>query len=235
MKAKILIALFCSFGLLSMAQSNFTAYGKKIVVGIVVGPSFDWMSAKNENVNKKGVVMGVRCGIPLDINLTADENYYISTGIMFNYTGGKHVISSNILDNTILDTYEVTRKYRASYVTLVSGVKLKTPSFSNCVIVGNAGLYHSFFLSGSVTDSYNFLKVETTEKTTKYKGAAFFRESVYAGLGFEYIIKDNLKVNMFVNYTYTFTNFFNKNAVIRGNERMKGNLNGVEILFGFFF
>ena len=235
MKTKLLIALFCSFSLLATAQSNFTAYGKRVVVGITVGPSVDWLSAKNEDIQKGGAIMGVRAGIPLDINLTADENYYVSTGIMFNYTGGKHIIPANILpENSIDAMHTITRKYRASYVTLISGIKLKTPSFSNCVIVGNAGLYHSFFLGGNMMDSYIVNKVEMTAKA-KNKNVAFLKESVYVGLGFEYIIKDNLKVNMMVNYTYTFNNFFNKNAIIHTNERMKGNLNGVEILFGFFF
>ena len=69
--------------------TNIIAQLKKINVGIVAGPSIDWLSTKNDQYEKGGIILGVRYGALLDINLTEDENYYFSTGLKIEHTGGK--------------------------------------------------------------------------------------------------------------------------------------------------
>ncbi len=75
--------------LLLLLGANVTAQSKRVNIGITVGPSIDWLTPKNDQYNGGGVVAGLRYGVPVNVNLTGDENYYFSTGIVFQHTGGK--------------------------------------------------------------------------------------------------------------------------------------------------
>jgi hypothetical protein len=74
----------------------------------------------------------------------------------------------------------------------------------------------------------------TTEKE-KNNHAALFAESAYAGLGFEYLFKNNLRVFSTLDYSCQF-NYFNSNAISNVNDaRFKTIIHSLHIVFGFMF
>ncbi len=75
------------------------------------------------------------------------------------------------------------------------------------------------------------------QKKTKFENNSFFKESLYVGMGVEYIIQDNFRANFMINYSYSFTNYYNRKILnyFDEKERMKGNLGAVEFVFGIFF
>jgi len=223
--------------LLTLFITNIIAQSKKVNVGVMAGPSIDWLSSKNDQYEQGGIILGLRYGVPLDINLTEDENYYFSTGIKLEHTGGK------IKYKTTLDTYpneevSYTRKYNSIFLSIPTGIKLKTPSFNNFVIAGSFGLSHAFALNSTKFDRITTVNKEIKDqKKTKYENGSFFKESLFAGLGVEYIIKDNFRATFMINYSYTFINYHNRKELVFNSttERLKNNLNSVEFIFGIFF
>ena len=70
--------------------------GHRVVFGVTFGPTLNWMNWKNhkaapegyERSVKGGVRLGLRYGVNMDIDLTKSKNYYVSTGILIEHTGG---------------------------------------------------------------------------------------------------------------------------------------------------
>lgn len=232
MKKKI-FAILCCLSVLVFSASAQS--GKRVAVGITVGPSIEWMSPKTENYNGAGTIAGLRYGVPVDINFTADEYYYFTTGVMFSHAGGKlNFTTYSPEDDTRL--VDMTRKYTSIYLSIPTGIKLKTPNFGNLVFVGNFGFYHGFNLSSKKVDSYIDGNLSSGKgKKGPYEEAAIFKESIYVGLGADYLIMDNFKANLMINYSYTFTNYFTKKSLTYDNNREKANLGSVEFILGFFF
>jgi len=239
------LIVLCSTALAQTTEAPMTT-GKRVSIGVSIGPSMDWLASRTDGYEKDGTILGLRYGIPLDINLTKSTNFYFSTGVKFANTGGKlrfdDIFTINVNNINIFDATR-RRKYNAMYVGIPTGVKLKTPTFNNFVIGGHVGLEHGFLISSKKLDELDVIILDTKltakdEKKSKYTDGYMFRESVYAGLGLEYIIKDSFRVNFYVNYNYTLNNFFKKNNstknIVTGLQE-KANLHGVEFLLGFSF
>lgn len=242
MKRRI-IALFMLcllwMGQVALAQkpgSHHTGQGRRVSLGICVGSGLDWLMPRGDSLEMKqaGPIATLRYGIPLDINFTKANNYYLTTGIYFQHLGGKAKLSlpyTGITGETVWPDQYV-RTYRAIYLTIPVGVKLKTPDFSNFVFVANFGLQQSFLIQAKAIDKITYKGItETVENNKYYKQTAFFREAGYLGVGLEYIIKDDFRVWLNTNFAYTFTNYFAyKNAL-----KEKGNLMSLEISIGCNF
>lgn len=231
MNRKVLLLLaFCffSFHLLAQVENH---KGRRLSVGVCVGPAADWLAPNSEGYEKKGSVGGIRYGVLLDVNLSHQSNYYFSTGILFQHLGGKLIVPFKSGDSL------VQRKYTAVFLAIPTGLKFKTPSFNNFVFAVNFGLFHGFNLNSKKIDIYETNGQETKEKgKSDYKEVAFFEEAVYGGVGVEYVIKEDFRVSFYINYSYTFTNYFNKKSEsIVDNKRLKGNHNGIEFVIGAFF
>lgn len=235
MKSRLFLVLaFCLFSIQLFAQAE-NHKGKRLSVGLSVGPAIDWISPNIDEYDGVGPIVGLRYGIPVDINLTHESNYYFSTGILFQHTGGKLSFPSRFLPD--LDSLDVSiqRKYSSIFLAIPTGIKLKTPSFNNFVFAGNFGLLHGFKLNSKKQDKYEVNGLDHKDnKKSEFEGASFFKESIYVGIGLEYIIKDDFRASFFFNYSYSFTNYFNKKAVAT-DKRIKGNHNGIEFVFGIFF
>jgi len=220
-----------------MAQADAVAPAKKIVVGITAGPSIDWFFQKNDHYEKGGIIIGVRYGIPLDVNLTDAENYYFSTGLKVEHSGGK-IKYKGVYDKFPEENASFTTAYNSIFFSIPTGIKLKTPSFNNFVIAGNFGLSHALALHNTKKNHVDVGKVEVIDKKwSKYENCSFFKESVFVGIGLEYIIRDNCRASFMANYSYSFTNYHNRKAVnqFETKEKLKGNLNAIDFVFGIFF
>lgn len=229
MKKNLLVALF-----LVMAGALFAQSGKRVAIGLSVGPSIEWISPKTEGYVGNGVIAGFKYGVPVDINFTKANNYYFSTGIKFEHTGGKLSFPFTYEGKEVA----LNRKYTAMFLSIPTGIKLKTPTFGSMVFGGNFGFLHGFKLNGKHIDTWvdeNGNNVQQ-DKKAEYKNCAFFKESIYVGLGAEYIIQEDFRASFYINYAYTITNYFNKKAINPINSlREKGNPGSVEFVFGIHF
>lgn len=229
--------------------------GKRVVFGICFGPNFSWMNWKNHKAapagyerSSKGVKLGLRYGLNLDIDLTKSKNFYVSTGILVEHIGGSLNFNDNLyLIHDTLANINIDRKYKSIYLTIPTAITLKTPSFSNFIVCGNVGLYHSFNLYSRYQNSFQIdpdaksVDKESINHVTtdweKDNETAIFKESVFAGLGLEYVIKNRLKAKLYINYVQSLNNYFNKNSRNGMNPEIKekASIGSVEILFGLSF
>lgn len=238
MKQKIylLLAVICmGFTMENLAQnsnSHSSGVGRRYSLGFCMGSGADWLLTKKDDFKNAGHVASLRYGIPVDINFTTATNYYFTTGILFQHLGGKQQFLLTDSANNIYNADNI-RTYRAIYINIPIGIKLKTPDFSNFVFAVNFGLQQSFAISSKATDKYTLAdgSKHTFKRNDFSKNTFVFREAAYIGVGLEYVIKDDFRVNLFVNYSYSFTNYFTKKA----EWGEKGNLNSLEIILGCNF
>lgn len=228
---------------------------RRVVVGITFGPSFNWMNWKNHKAAPAGyersahesVKLGLRYGVNLDIDLTKSKNFYVSTGVLIEHTGGSLNFNDNIylVDKTLENT-NIDRKYKSIYFTIPTAVTLRTPSFNHFIIGGNIGFYHSFNLYSRYQSRFQIdpSARETDKETINYvttdwakdNETALFKESIFAGLGVEYVIKRHLRGKLYINYAQSLNNYFSKNAKnSRTGVQEKAAIGTVEILFGLYF
>lgn len=228
---------------------------RRVVFGITFGPTFNWMNWKNHKAAPEGyersahesVKVGLRYGVNLDVDLTMTKNFYFSTGILIEHTGGSLNFNDNIqLVDKVLEDINIDRKYKSIYLSIPTAITFKTPSFSNFIICGNVGFYHSFNLYSRYQSRFQIdptardVDKETINYVTtdwaKDNEVALFKESVFAGIGFEYVIRRHLRAKFGVNYAQSLNNYFSKNAKnSRTGVQEKAAIGTVEILFGLGF
>lgn len=211
--------------------------GKRVTLGLSFGIGPDWLNPRTDSLYRNGPIVALKYGIPIDINFNQKENYYFTTGIFFNHSGGKfHLTGLGYGADSVLRILD--RQYSAIYLTIPTGIKLKTPSMNGFVVAANFGLYHSFRLNAKVFDKYRFQGNDV--KTNKYMymdETALFREAGYIGLGMEYVVTDNFRLYFYAIYNHTFTNFFNpkKSYNLANDVKDKASLGGVELQIGLCF
>ena len=215
-------------------------YGKIVNVGITFAPSFDWMYDHTDGYEKNGVVMGLRYGVNLNVNLTKKKNFYFSTGIFAEHRGGKMQFLDNIPFGStfIRDSTLTQRTYRSIYLTIPTMITLKTNSINNFFICGNAGLLHSFNLKSSDIDSYLIESKVWSRQKDDSEETALMREAFIVGLGFEYSITRTMRAGLNINYIQSFTNYFKgkgnaQNSLSKVDQR--ANLGCVEIALNINF
>lgn len=229
---------------------------RRVVVGITFGPTFNWMNWKNHKAAPEGywrsipgTKVGLRYGLNLDVDLTKEKHYFVSTGILVEHTGGKLNFEDNIVLIDVPMVRKMDRSYKSIYLTIPTAVTLKTPSFSNFIICGNVGFYHSFNVYARYQSSFDIIppgnesKIENKETINhitsdweKDKEVALFKESIFAGLGVEYVIKNNLKAKLYINYAQSLNNYFSKDATNSyTGVKEKASIGTIEILLGLSF
>ncbi|MBQ7489723.1 MAG: outer membrane beta-barrel protein [Bacteroidales bacterium] len=233
----ILTIIFIGLIFESQAQepkrSHSSGVGRRYSLGFCMGSGADWILTKKDEFKNAGPVASLRYGIPIDINFTTATNYYFTTGLLFQHLGGKQQFTMTDTARALYDIENNVRSYRSIFITIPVGIKLKTPDFSNFVFAVNFGLQQSFAISSKATDKFKL--EDGTKQTIKRndfsKSTFIFREAAYIGVGLEYVIKDDFRVHLFVNYAYTFTNYFKKST----EWGEKGNLNSLELVLGCNF
>lgn len=212
-------------------------FGKRFTLGLAFGIGPDWLNPHTDSLYRNGPVVGLKYGIPFDINFTDKENYYFTSGIFFQHSGG-NLSFQGIGEGTDSLLLPVERRYSAIYLTIPTGIKLKTPSMKGFVIAANFGLYHSFRLNAKASDRYELLGEDVqTEKYMYTEKTSLFRESGYIGLGTEYVVTGSFRVYFYALYHHTFTNFFNpKNSHSLADEtKDRASIGGVELQIGLCF
>lgn len=184
--------------------------GARINFGLAFAPTFDWLYTNTNGYSRDGVLVGMRYGIPLNINLTHRKHYYVSTGVFAEHLGGKLVFHDRVVLPNVgeTDNTEIHRNYRATYLTIPLGITLKSRSLRNFFVCGNAGIYNSLLLGANNVDACLLGGEMWSRERHQYTEAATIRESAYAGLGFEYSVTPTMRAGLMANYVHSFTNFF---------------------------
>lgn len=198
--------------------------GSRVNIGFSFAPTFDWMYSYTEGYERNGVVLGMRYGFPININLTEGKNYYISTGLFCEQLGGKLKFFDNIPISTAftLTNTETQRTYRAFYMTIPIGVTLKSKTINNFYICGNVGLYNSFLLKGSNIDTYTINDELWSRQRVESSETAVIKEAAYIGLGLEYSITQDFRAGFYINYANTLTNYF------KGRGQAQNSITGID-------
>ena len=218
-------------------EPHESGFGKRVTLGLSFGIGPDWLNPRTDSLYRNGPIVALKYGIPIDINFNHKENYYFTTGLFFNHSGGKlHFTGIGYAADSSLRVLD--RQYSAIYLTIPTGIKLKTPSMNGFVVAANFGLYHSFRLNAKAFDKYH--AHGDNVKTNKYMymdETALFREAGYIGLGMEYVVTDNFRLYFYTIYNHTFTNFFNprKSYNLANGTKDKASLGGVELQIGLCF
>lgn len=221
--------------------------GAKLNIGICFAPTFNWMYPGIESYQPAGVVTNYRTGINLNINLTHGKNFYVSTGIQFEQLGGKMSFRDkiDIPGITITDGTQIIRTYRAQYLTIPTAITLKTNSIHDFYVCGNIGLYNSLLLKAYNIDKY-FFSPDGNEENREYwsrerkpsKETSIFKQSAFAGIGLEYAVTKNFRTGLYINYAYTYTNYFKGRGEAQNSlthEKLKAKLGYLEIALNINF
>lgn len=214
--------------------------GSRINFGATFAPTIEWMYPHTEGYDKNGVVMGLRYGLNLNINLTERKNFYFSTGLFVEHCGGKLKFLDRIPIGSLIiaDSIPTQRTYRSIYLSVPTGITMKTNSINNFYVCGNVGLMHSFNLKSTNTDSYMIGAELWSREKKDSQEAAMLKESFYFGTGFEYSVTPNMRAGVMINYVQGITNYFKgkgkaQNSVSKLDQR--ANLGYVEIALNINF
>lgn len=215
-------------------------FGSRVNFGLTFAPTISWMYPHTEGYDNDGVIMGMRYGVNLNLNLTNRKNFYFSTGVFGEHAGGKMKFLDNIPIGSIIiaDSTPTQRTYRTIYLTIPTMITMKTNSINNFFICGNAGFLHGFNLYSTKTDSYLFGEETWSREKQTSDEVALFKESFIVGFGFEYSVTPTMRAGVMVNYTQSLTNYFKgkgkaQNSLSQLDQR--ANLGCVEIALNINF
>jgi len=245
----LVVALSCSSFVFAQKDKNSSAANQEnrpLYFGVSVGPTIDWFAPMPKEEDFKLVrekpKVGFIAGINVDVNLTKGRWLYFSTGLLVRYLQGElafdHQYDIPWLPDT-LSVFSTVRTYKANYLVIPTGVKFRTPPSRGCVFVGKVGLYHQFKLGGDKFDSFAFPDLSDyliTTPSVKNDDAALFAETGYAGIGFEYIFKSNIRVFLNADYSCQF-NYFSANAVsnVVADARFRAIVHSLQVSLGVLF
>jgi len=243
------IALCCLGFVYAQKDKNSGAANQEnrpLYFGVSVGPTVDWFAptTKDFELVRERAKAGFIAGINVDVNLTKGRWLYFSTGLFVRYLQGELAFQNQYIFNKFImvtDTLVLptVRTYQASYLVIPTGIKFRTPPSRGCVFVGKVGLYHQFKLGGDKFDNFSLPEIPgyfiTTERV-KNNDAALFAETGYAGIGFEYVFKSNIRVFMNADYSCQF-NYFSSKAVsnVVADARFRAIVHSLHVTFGVLF
>ncbi|MBR3559647.1 MAG: hypothetical protein IKN78_12375 [Bacteroidales bacterium] len=215
-------------------------FGSRLNFGVTFAPAFDWMYDHTVGYEKDGIVMGMRYGVNLNVNLTPRKNFYFSTGLFVEHCGGKMRFLDNIPVGSlgIADSTQTQRTYRSIYLTIPTMITMKTNSINNFYVCGNLGLMHSFNLKATQEDSYLLGDELWSREKKDSQEAALLKESFIAGVGFEYAVTPTMRAGVMINYVQGVTNYFKGKGKARNgltHVDQRANLGYVEIALNINF
>ncbi len=217
-----------------------------LVTTVTFGPTVDWFTPTTENMVKTGASVGFRGGIGFDIDVKKNQKLFVTTGIMVRYLNSGVDTQEKYNINDTMVTYNVTRSLSNLSIVIPTGVKLKTLPRNNCVFAGSFGFYHGFTVRGRTSDDIELLEgtdgdgnpIEFDIETTSmpHDEGSLYSFTPYAGMGFEYQLKNGQRASIYAQYAPQVSNYFTKKAVsINGNSREKALIHSLEIMLGFSF
>ena len=183
-----------------ISQTNNLPERPRMLIGTIsVAPTCEWLMPLSDCIESYSPKMGTRYGITLDINISQknrSDNFYFMVGAM---AKNSHYNIVSTEEYTIQDSSYICnaqQHFSAMHLVIPTGIRFRTTPKNSCVFAGNIGLYNQLYLTGKRYDEFVFdenyiLKTKETNNTDFVR----ISESIFAGVGFEYIIPSTIKLD----------------------------------------
>ncbi len=226
----LLALLFIPF--LSGAQQK-----NPVKLGLWVAPSINWIHTSTEGYSSDGIRGSANLGLVTDFYFA--KNYAISTGFSVLFPSGKLTYREVSPDYSYLDsvpafgTYHST--YKFIYFEIPIMVKMKTNNFGKWSFFGQVGFGTGFRVKATAINDYTGDNGEKREFTPVIDNKThLMRESILAGIGFEFHIDESTSLFAGANYSNSLNNVF-KYTNLMTNQELQGVPNYVELRLGVLF
>lgn len=225
----------------NVSHSNNLPERPRMLIGTIsVAPTCEWLMPLSDCIESYSPKMGIRYGITLDINISQknrSDNFYFMVGAMAK--NSQYTILSaekyNIQDSAYICN-DAQLHFSAMHLVIPTGIRFRTTPKNSCVFAGNIGIYNQIFLTGKRYDEFVFDE-NYILKTKETRNTDFVRisESIFAGVGFEYIFHKHCRLSFYANYVCTLPTFFNKTAINFEERQKKAFSHSIEFSLGFGF
>ena len=217
--------LSIAIGLLFISNISAQDEEKDIRFGLSAAPSVNWYKTDETTLERDGVGIGFQWGLDLEFKINDIASFY--TGLKLTNDFGSLAFREidsvgyrvNEQDVFVTDsTYDfnilLSRTYKASYVTLPIGVKMKTKEIGYLTYFGQFGLNTSIRTGVKAKDEIKANLTTTAEKSKLNidKDMQLFRFQLSVGGGAEYNLSGSTSLVFGINYNLGFSNVLKKNS-----------------------
>lgn len=209
-----------------LALAGFLPAHSQLRLGISLDPQVSWLSSDRKRVEGDGSIGGVSFGLNVDRYFA--KRYAFYTGVFYETIGG--YLKYNLEDGYVISSkdqpvYEIAKgqsmKYRMQYISIPTGVKLKTNRIGYNSFYANLGFRTSF-----LTRSKGFGKGMDGEVLNDVMHAVNFGWQV--GVGTEYSLGGDVDLIFGITYNNGIANTVDDSS-------LHINLNGVSFKVGVMF
>lgn len=221
----------------------------QIRFGVYAHPQLAWFSSEEKTVTNDGVMFGFSAGLNIDKSIGDNENYFFSTGVLLNNTGGK-LKYGTIADSSIvphfhdgdIDTTIPTGtgiEYKLKYLQIPLSLKFKTNEIGYMKYYMQLGLTPQINIGAKGTASVNNISDEKMDEEFN-----MFSMGYHIGGGFDYSLGGNTALTVAVIYTAGFTDITTDKAIETNEaklltsqfrEKDKIMLNSITLRVGLLF
>ena len=209
MKVKLLI-----ISALMLCAMSVSAQYREYVVGLKMGPSWNWMSSAKESASNNQTLVSFNYGVVADRYFS--ERFAFSSGLMVNHVhcNYDYFAKRSVLPG-IMPEYEtnVHRDLKATYLCVPVLFKAKVVEISDFDCYVQGGFDFGFRLKAVAKDAYLIGVYHQNDKDYSDARNDFkmFHTSFDLGIGTEYKIQKSVRVfGQFV-YNRAFTNLTSNN------------------------
>lgn len=227
MKNKILLlGLVAIFTLRGISQDGSFRFGVK------VAPNLAWITPDAKDYEKDGSVLGFSAGFVADIGLT--ENYFIKTGINYDYLNGKLKFPYKTSDDVV---GEMSRKYNLRYIELPLTFKMRTNQFGDFAYFGELGVGTAFNVKAKSQDEFQpdgGGSVVNSDSDVNDE-IVLIKETLIIGAGAEYFIDESTSLFIEFNFNAGLTNILDEYNSRYPDVKQKGKLSHIQLCIGVLF
>lgn len=205
----------------------------QIKLGVSIDPQVSWFGTDRKAIKGDGSIGGISFGLNVDRYFAKQYAFY--SGVFIESTGGY----LKYQNGTVLHTKDTPNfnvkengsvKYRMQYLTIPTGVKLKTNPIGYNSFYAILGFKTSLSLrsKGFTTDGKNSNNINTMDGEVLKEGTNWINFGYQLGIGTEYSLGGSVSLLFGVTYNNGITNTMDDGSV-------HVNLNNVSFKMGVIF
>jgi hypothetical protein len=232
MMRKIILLLLASI----LSQATLVAQSQKsspVKLGLRVAPGIGWINPSTEGYESGGIRGVISAGLVTDFYFT--KNYAISTGFSVLFPSGKMNYRDSVLLNNSGMSGDVNSTYKFIYFEIPLMIKMQTNQFGRFSFYGQFGFGTGFRIKATAESDFTSDSGEKESRDINIKNKTHvMRESILAGIGFEFHIDESTRIFAGVNYSAGLNNVFHTMNLLT-NYEVKGTPNFAELSIGVLF
>jgi hypothetical protein len=188
-------------------------------------------------ISGDGARFTIKYGLHIDMRLSANPNYYFSTGIFLLNTGGK---MNHLRLNESGDVVERNGTYRFNYVNLPATFMLRTNEIGYIRYFGRVGVDLGFNIQANVDYRDESMVDNVATTVTKDEddfsdNVNLFRGALHFEAGFEYNVGGTTNLFLSLEWNNGLNNVFHKDYKDSEGARVKAVSNFVSLNAGVYF